>query len=744
MQFPINLDLNATTPLDPEVAAAMRPYLDVELSGGNPSSTHALGSATKRAVEKARAQVARLLRCDPSEIVFTSGGSEGNNTAIQGVFLANRKKGNHIITSTVEHPAAAQACKFLAEYFGARVTYVECDSRGVIKLEELERAITPETVLITVMHANNEVGSIQPISEIAAIAKRHGVTFHSDGAQAVGKIPTDVKALGVDLYTVVGHKMFGPKGVGCLYMRAGVAVTPLIHGASHESNRRAGTENVLGLVGFGKAAELCAEHLDSYMQTMKASRDRLADGLQRLIPAEMMRVHTPLECALPNTLSIGFAGLEASTLLSELGDRVACSAGAACHSAGVTISSVLTAMKVPVQYALGTLRFSTGRYTTLQQVDAALAIISETVLRLLPEKESEVGSKEPMGPADLATVKLTRFTHGLGCACKLRPQLLEQIVSKLPNWGDPRLLVGTETGDDAAVYKLNDELALVLTDDFFTPVVDDPWHFGAIAAANSISDVYAMGGQPRCALSIVGFPNHRLPIQILEQIMQGASAKAAEAGCPIVGGHTISDTEPKFGLAVVGTVHPTRYVSNSGAQPGDWLILTKPLGLGIASTAIKRGLADSSLIRDATRVMETLNRGACESMVAVGVHSATDVTGFGLLGHLMGMTRGSHVDCDIYASSVPLIPGVEALATAGAIPGGLLIACPPENLDALLAKLRERLCGLEQPQPNDMAAPNQQKPHTSGTKDVLAAALIGRISGHGSGIIRVHPGLVPQ
>ncbi|KAJ4456448.1 selenide, water dikinase [Paratrimastix pyriformis] len=418
------------------------------------------------------------------------------------------------------------------------------------------------------------------------------------------------------------------------------------------------------------------------------------------------------------------------------------------------------------------------RYTTLQQVDAALAIISETVLRLLPEKESEVGSKEPMGPADLATVKLTRFTHGLGCACKLRPQLLEQIVSKLPNWGDPRLLVGTETGDDAAVYKLNDELALVLTDDFFTPVVDDPWHFGAIAAANSISDVYAMGGQPRCALSIVGFPNHRLPIQILEQIMQGASAKAAEAGCPIVGGHTISDTEPKFGLAVVGTVHPTRYVSNSGAQPGDWLILTKPLGLGIASTAIKRGLADSSLIRDATRVMETLNRGACESMVAVGVHSATDVTGFGLLGHLMGMTRGSHVDCDIYASSVPLIPGVEALATAGAIPGGtlsnmdytapaivwaegtsqlqrilfcdaqtsggLLIACPPENLDALLAKLRERLCGLEQPQPNDMAAPNQQKPHTSGTKDVLAAALIGRISGHGSGIIRVHPGLVPQ
>ncbi|MGV7976435.1 MAG: selenide, water dikinase SelD [Anaerolineaceae bacterium] len=267
-------------------------------------------------------------------------------------------------------------------------------------------------------------------------------------------------------------------------------------------------------------------------------------------------------------------------------------------------------------------------------------------------------------------IKLTHYTHGLGCACKLRPQALEAVISKLSPSADRSVLVGTETSDDAAVYRLTDDLAIVQTVDFFTPIVDDPYWFGAISAANSISDIYAMGGTPRFALNIVGFPSNRLPLWVLDQILKGAQDKAEEAGISIIGGHTVDDTEPKFGLAVTGIVNPERILRNNTAQPGDALILTKPIGFGIITTAAKRGLATAEEIEEAIYWMAALNNRAAEAMQTVGVHACTDVTGFGLLGHLHEMTMGSHVDAEISASSVPLLASASRLAVAGIIPGG--------------------------------------------------------------------------
>ncbi|HEX9189231.1 MAG TPA: selenide, water dikinase SelD [Vicinamibacteria bacterium] len=318
-------------------------------------------------------------------------------------------------------------------------------------------------------------------------------------------------------------------------------------------------------------------------------------------------------------------------------------------------------------------------------------------------------------------VKLTRFTHGLGCACKLRPQDLEQVLRKLPKVTDPAVLVGTETSDDAAVYRLSPDLALVATVDFFTPIADDPFDFGAISAANSLSDVYAMGGRPLFALSVVGFPSRRLPLEVLERILEGAAEVAAEAGIPIVGGHTVDDTEPKFGLAVTGLVHPDRVVTNAGAREGDVLVLTKPLGTGILATAVKRGLADEAAARRMVAVMRRLNRAAAEAMVEVGVHACTDVTGFGLLGHLREMAAASGVDAEVEAGAVPVLEPARDLAAADVVPGGtienlehvspivdwaaglsrvdrllladaqtsggLLIAVAPERADALLGRL---------------------------------------------------------
>jgi selenium donor protein len=423
---------------------------------------------------------------------------------------------------------------------------------------------------------------------------------------------------------------------------------------------------------------------------------------------------------LPNTLSVSFRGVEANTLLSEIGEQVAASAGAACHADQVDVSAVLQAMRVPVDWAMGTVRFSVGRATTAEEIGRAVDVVAQAVRRLQPQRLPVA----PILTAEEGEYKLTRYTHGLGCACKLRPQALEEVLAALPLPTDPAVLVGTETSDDAAVYRLSDELAIVQTVDFFTPIVDDPYWFGAISAANSLSDVYAMGARPLFALNIVGFPSNRLPLHVLERILRGALDKAAEAGISVIGGHTVDDTEPKFGLAVTGVVHPQRVLRNSTAQAGDALVLTKPLGVGIISTALKRGLADEAAARQAAELMATLNRDAAEAMAEVGAHACTDITGFGLLGHLREMSAGSGMDVTISAGAIPMLPAAQEFAAADVVPGGtlnnlahvephvtfapgvsrvvqliladaqtsggLLISLPADRVDALLAALRAR------------------------------------------------------
>jgi cysteine desulfurase NifS/selenium donor protein len=662
---PIYLDYNATTPIAREVAEAMTPYLHEHF--GNPSSSHPYGIATKRAVESARAQVAALLNCQPPEVIFTSGGTESNNYAIKGVALAQRERGNHVITSAVEHPAVTEVCDWLATQ-GFRITVLPVDAYGLVDPADLERVITPNTLLVTVMQANNEVGTIQPIAALAQIAHRHGAVMHTDAAQAVGKIPVDVDELGVDLLSIAGHKLYAPKGIGALYIRAGLQLAQLLHGAGHEGGRRPGTENVLYDVGLGRACQIAERDLEQNMAHFQAMRDRLHQGLLRELGEDRVKLNGHPGQRLPNTLSLSFRGVEANTLLSEIGDQVAASAGAACHADQVDVSAVLEAMRVPVDWAMGTVRFSVGRGTTAEEVDRAIQIIAEAVRRLQPQTVLAA----PVVHADEGEYKLTHYTHGLGCACKLRPQALEEVLARLPLPTDPAVLVGAETADDAAVYRLSDEIAIVQTVDFFTPIVDDPYWFGAISAANSLSDVYAMGARPLFALNIVGFPSNRLPMSVLEQILRGALDKAAEAGINVIGGHTVDDTEPKFGLAVTGIVHPDRILRNSTARPGDALVLSKPLGTGIISTAVKRGLVEEAVARQTAELMATLNRPAAEAMLEVGASACTDITGFGLLGHLREMAAGSGVDVTISASAVPTLPDAQTYAGAEVVPGGTL------------------------------------------------------------------------
>ena len=374
---PIYLDYNATTPIAPEVAEAMIPYLYEHF--GNPSSSHAYGADVRKAVVKARARVAALLGCRAEEIVFTSGGSESNNAVIQGVARQLRSRGRHLITSAIEHPAILEPLKALSKE-GYRVTRLPVDARGRVDPDSLAAEITPETILVTIMHANNEVGTIQPIAELARIARKLGVLFHTDAAQSVGKIPVDVNELGIDFLSVAGHKLYAPKGIGALYIRAGLDLPRLIHGASHESGRRAGTENVLDIVGLGVACEIAARDLQDNMVHYQKMRDRLSEGLSSRIDG--LRRNGDIDQALPNTLSVCFRGVEANTLLDEIGDRVAASAGAACHAGEVDVSTVLQTMRVPLDYAMGAVRFSVGRATTTAEIDEASRIVGEAVQRL--------------------------------------------------------------------------------------------------------------------------------------------------------------------------------------------------------------------------------------------------------------------------------------------------------------------------------------------------------------------------
>jgi cysteine desulfurase len=659
---PIYLDYNATTPLLPEVVNAMQPYLTEYF--GNPSSSHSYGLQTRQAIETARQQVANLLGCDREEIIFTSGGSESNNLAIKGAAFAHRRKGNHLITSLIEHPAVMEVCQFL-ETHGFEVTYIPVDSFGQVDPADVQKAIKSGTILITIMHANNEVGTIQSIADITAMARRHDILVHTDAAQSVGKIPTRIDDLGVDLLSLAGHKLYAPKGVGVLYIRRGVEVEKLIHGAGHEHNRRAGTENVLEIVGLGKACEIAGKDLPATMDHLKRMRDQLYNGLRaELEDLVSFRLNGHPQHRLPNTLNISFANIEANLLLAEIGDNVAVSAGAACHSDRIDISPTLQAMQVPLPYAMGTIRFSTGRPTTSPEIEETVRIVSSTVKKL-----SAAGDKTaPLSV--MAQVKLTHFTQGLGCACKLRPQVLEKILKQLPLPLDNRVLVGTETSDDAAVFKIDDQTAVVQTVDFFTPIVDDPFDFGRIAASNALSDIYAMGAQPLFALNLVGFPSQRLPMDVLEKILQGAQQIAVEAGIAILGGHTIEDNEPKYGLVVCGIVNPGQIWRNHGAKPGDALILTKPLGTGILTTALKNGLLSAEKCTEVTSLMTQLNKTASEILKKHTVHACTDVTGFGLLGHLHEMSMASHIDIHLAARKVPIIPGVEDFVNLGMVPGG--------------------------------------------------------------------------
>ena len=377
MTSPVYLDYNATTPHDPEVIAAMRPFLETEF--GNPSSSHTYGITAKKAVETARRQVAALLGCQPREVVFTSGGTESINFAVTGIAHARRGKGNHIVTSRIEHPAVLEVCRNL-ERRGFETTYLPVDEYGIVTIAGVEDSIRPETILITLMHANNEVGSIQPISKIAEIARAHGIAFHVDAAQSIGKIPVNVKDLGVDLLSVAGHKLYAPKGIGALYVRQGVDIERFVHGAGQEMGKRAGTENVLGIVGLGKACDIIQRSLRAGAKHMQQMRDLLFSELKKEITLIRLNGHPDLR--LPNTLSLSFKNLEANRILAEIEPEVAASAGAACHSGTVELSHVLQAMNVPIEWAKGTIRFSTGRMTTAAEIHRSVKIIVDSVRRL--------------------------------------------------------------------------------------------------------------------------------------------------------------------------------------------------------------------------------------------------------------------------------------------------------------------------------------------------------------------------
>jgi len=366
----IYLDFNASTPIAPEVAGAIAPFLHQHF--GNPSSHHWAGEPAREAIEHARRQVADLLQCHPGEIVFTSGGSESNNHAIKGVFYALREKGNHIITTQIEHPAVGSPCRFL-EKLGAEVAFVPVDRYGRVDPDDIQKAITPKTILISVMHANNEVGTIQPIEEISKIGKKHGIVFHTDAAQSVGKIDTKVNDLGVDLLSAAGHKVYAPKGVGTLYIREGTPIEPLIHGASHESGRRAGTENVLLIVGLGKACEIAKKYLkDNKIHDL---RNRFWELLQKNFGDGVVLNGHPSH-RLPNTLNVSFIGKVGGEILSQMGG-VAASTGAACHSGSVELSPVLKAMEVLPQVGMGAIRFSLGRTTTLEELNRVIRLLKK-------------------------------------------------------------------------------------------------------------------------------------------------------------------------------------------------------------------------------------------------------------------------------------------------------------------------------------------------------------------------------
>lgn len=374
----VYLDHNATTPTHPEVVKAILPYFKEVF--GNASSVHQFGQQARKAIDEAREKIANFIGASPKEIVFTSGGTEANNFALKGVVYANEKKGKHIITSSMEHHAVLNPCKYL-EKKGFKVTYLPVDKYGLVDPEEVRKAVTKETILISIIHANNEVGTIEPITEIGKIAKEIGIYFHTDAAQTVGKIPVNVNELNIDLLSLSGHKIYGPKGIGVLYIRKGTRIQPLIQGGHHELNRRAGTENVPAIVGLGKAIEIAKATMEKESMRLTNLRNKLCSGIGEKIDYVRLNGHPGKR--LPNTLNMSFEFVEGESMILNLDLKgIAVSTGSACTSGSLEPSHVLKAMRVDPAVAQGSIRFSLGKDNTEEDIDYVLEVLPEIVSRL--------------------------------------------------------------------------------------------------------------------------------------------------------------------------------------------------------------------------------------------------------------------------------------------------------------------------------------------------------------------------
>jgi len=374
----IYMDYAATTPMLPEVAQAMQPYFSNKF--GNPSSIHSMGQEASDAVEAARVQVASLITCKPEDIVFTGGGTEADNHAIKGVCLAGREKGDHIITTAIEHHAVLYTCNFM-KGLGFDVTVVPVDKYGIVDPGDIRKAITARTLLVSVMHANNEVGTIQPVEEIGKITREAGVYFHVDAVQTAGHLPIDVDRMGIDLLSASAHKLYGPKGVGLLYVRPGTRIVPLLHGGEQENDRRAGTENVAGIAGFGKAAEIALAEMGEEAGRLTGYRDRLIDSVLGRVADAYLNGH--MTSRLPNNTNFSFDFIEGESILMYLDAVGICaSTGSACSSASSEPSHVLTSLGIPVERARGSVRFTLGRWTSAEDVDTVVEALPRIVEKL--------------------------------------------------------------------------------------------------------------------------------------------------------------------------------------------------------------------------------------------------------------------------------------------------------------------------------------------------------------------------
>lgn len=372
------LDYAATTPVHPDVVKEMLPFFSDYY--GNPSSIHSIGQEAREGIEVARTRIATLIGARPEEIVFTSGGSEADNFALKGIAFSKENKGNHIITTNIEHHAVLETARFLQKR-GLKVTYLKVDRDGLVDPQDVKHAITAGTILVSIMHANNEVGTLQPISEISRITSEAGVYFHTDSVQTVGHLPVDVKKLGLDMMSMSAHKLYGPKGVGALYLRRGIRITPLIHGGQQEYGRRASTENVPGIVGFGKAAEIALKEIDTEAERITSLRNKLIKGLMERIDRIQLNGHPTKR--LPNNVNISVEFVEGESLCLNLDMEGICSStGSACSSSSAEPSHVLSALGIPPQLAHGSLRFSLGKWTTGDEIDRVIETLSRIVSKL--------------------------------------------------------------------------------------------------------------------------------------------------------------------------------------------------------------------------------------------------------------------------------------------------------------------------------------------------------------------------